>query len=49
LSPLLLEPTMLVVSELPYVKELVRVVRKIPEFAMLGMLFLAIFHKDPYL
>jgi len=37
LCPLLLQPTMLVVSELPLVKELVRIVRKIPEFAMLGM------------
>jgi len=27
---------MLVVSELPYMKDLVKVVNKIPEFAMLG-------------
>jgi len=37
LCPLLLQPTMLVVSELPHVKDLVRIVSKIPEFAMLGM------------
>lgn len=36
LCPLLLQPTMLVVSELPHVKDLVRIVSKIPEFAMLG-------------
>jgi len=38
LSTLLLHPTMLVVSESPNVKELVKVVSKITEFAMLGML-----------
>jgi len=37
LSSLLLHPTMLVVSELPRVKDLVKIVTKIPEFAMLGM------------
>jgi len=36
LSPLLLQPTMLVVNELPYMKDLVKVVNKIPELAMLG-------------
>ena len=41
LCPLLLKPAMLVVNELPRVKDLVRIVSKIPEFAMLGMLVLA--------